>query len=207
MSDWVDRSERRLGWLSVPNLPLFLAVMNGVVGVLSQAKPEFPARLALDPDALRAGEAWRALTFLLVPPPSPVFWLLLWLVVFYAYSSRLERAWGEYKFTVYALLGAAGSVLGALLTGRPVGNSLFQTTLFLAFARVHPNFEVLIFFFFPARMRWLAIAAGVLLAFQFAGTDAAGRAIIALSLLNYALFFGPEHVRDLRWAIRRRFRP
>lgn len=187
---WLDKAERKLGWLAVPGLALMLAVMNGLVAVLSTIKPEFPYILSLDPQALRDGQVWRALTCMFVPPPSPALWLILWLLVFYAFSSRLERAWGDFKFTVYCLLGALGLTAGCLLADRPLTNSLFQTGLFLAFARLDPDYEVLIFFVIPARMRWLWYITAAGLAFQFVFTDWGYRAVIVLALANYLLFFG-----------------
>lgn len=201
---WIERLERKAPWLGVPNLPMFFAVMTGVVGGLSYIKPEFRERLILEGWALGA-EPWRALTFLLVPPQiSSPLWLGLWLIVFYAYAVRLEAAWGDFRFTLYSLIGAASLVVGALLTGSVVSNGLFQTSLFLAFARMNPNFEVLVFFVIPARMRHLAILAWVMLLLELVGSSNGGRLVLLLSLVNYALFFGPEHWRDLSLYIRRK---
>lgn len=201
---WIERLERKAPWLALPNLPMFLAVMSGVVGGLSYIKPEFRERLILEGWALGA-EPWRALTFLLVPPQiSSPLWLGLWLIVFYAYATRLEAAWGDFRFTLYSLIGAASLVVAAILTGSVVSNGLFQTSLFLAFARLNPNFEVLVFFVIPARMRHLAIIAWLLLAFELLASPIAGKLVLLLSLVNYALFFGPEHRRDLGLWLRRK---
>lgn len=200
---WLDRAEDRLGWLAVPNLPLFLAVMTGVVAVLSMAKPEFVEALALLPWALARGEYWRALTFLFVPPRMSPIWLALWLVVFYAFATRLERRWGDFRFTLYTLVGTAALVAGALISGQPVSNGLLQTSLFLAFARTHPDFEILLFFVIPAKMRYLFIGAWILWLVRLAGADGGGRIVLLFSVLNYALFFGHEHWRDLRYRLRR----
>lgn len=200
---WISRLERRLGWLSVPGLASFLAVMSAVVGVLSMVNRAFPARLALDPYLLRSGEVWRALTFVLVPPEMSPLFLVLWLILFYAYLVRLEGAWGDFKLTLYCLLGAGGLVAAALITGEPLSNAIFQASLFLAFAREFPDFEILLLFIIPVRMRWLGLAAwlGVALGLILGGS--ADRISLALGLANYALFFGGEHWTDARLAVRR----
>jgi len=61
---WLDALERRFGEWSIPQFPLFIAVATGAIYVLGTARPEFVARLTLDPAAIRAGEWWRALTAL-----------------------------------------------------------------------------------------------------------------------------------------------
>src|SRR5579883_2456094 len=138
MPSWLDRLERRAGFLAIPGLAVFLAGMNAAVAVLSQLKPEFPFMLGLDPDLLRQGQVWRALTFLFVPPPMSLLWLFFWLLLFYAYASRLEQAWGDFKFTIFCLVGAVGTVAASLICGRPFPNTVFQTSLFLAFAHLYP---------------------------------------------------------------------
>ena len=49
---WVDRLERRLGFLAVPGLPGLLTAMTAAASLLAASKPEFVSALALDPDAL-----------------------------------------------------------------------------------------------------------------------------------------------------------
>ena len=66
---WVDNAERRLGFIALPNLAFFLAGMNALCALLAFIKPEFPQRLTLEPWLILQGQAWRALTFIFVPPP------------------------------------------------------------------------------------------------------------------------------------------
>ncbi len=198
MPQWVDRLERRLGFLSVPGLAAFLAGMNAAVGLMSQFRPEFPARLALDPFLLRQGELWRALTFVFVPPPMALLWLFFWLLLLYAYVLRLEAVWGDFKLTVYCLLGAGGTVAASLITRAPLSNVIFQAGLFLAFARLYPDFEILLFFVVPVRMKWLGRLAwlGLLVAFILGG--ATERIYYALGLANYFVFFASDLEAEAR---------
>lgn len=199
---WLDRLERRLGWLSIPGLASFLAGMTAIVGVLSLINEAFPERLVLIPQLL-GREPWRAVTFILVPPPMSPLFLILWIIIFYAFLVRLEAYWGDFKLTVYCLIGVAGLVAAAWITGLALSNQIFEAGLFLAFARVYPEFEILLLFIIPVKMKWLGWAAwvGVALALVFGGP--ADRIAWILGLVNYALFFGGEHWRDGRLALRR----
>jgi hypothetical protein len=201
---WVDKAERKLGWLAVPGFASFLAGMSAVVGVLSLINGAFPARLSLDPELLRAGEAWRAFTFVLVPPQMQPLFLILWLILFYVYLVRLEGVWGDFKLTLYCLLGAAGLVAASLLKDVELSNAIFQTSLFLAFAREFPDFQILLLFVIPVRMKWLALLAWLGVAASLLFGDGAGRLAWSLGLLNYLLFFGGEHWQDAKLALRRR---
>lgn len=201
---WVDRLERRLGFLSVPGLPGLLTAMTAVAALLSVAKPEFVAALALDPAALLRGQVWRAVTFLIVPPESSLLWMLLWLAMIFACLSALEAAWGEFKLTMFVAISALMSTLAALATGAIGDNGPVQLSSFLAFARLAPEREVLVMFILPVKLRWIAAVAAALTAIQLLGGDTASRARLLAGLSAYLLYFGPGHWQDVKLAWRRR---
>lgn len=201
---WVDKLEPRLGWLAVPGLPLYLAGMTAAVAVLSALKPEFPGALVLEPTLLLRGQVWRALTFLVVPPPAGPLWLLLWLALLYSCLSALEAAWGEFKLTAFVLLGALCTTAGSLAAGSRFDPTMVHLSTFLAFARLMPDREVLIMFVLPVKVRWLAALAALLVAVEFVTEGAPGKVYLASGLANYFLFFGRGHWLDLKQAWRRR---
>ncbi len=201
--EWVDRLERRFGFLSVPGLPGFIAGMTVAVGILGAVKPEFGDVLGLDPAALLRGQIWRAVTFLFVPPPAGPLWLLLWIAMLYMILQALEHAWGAFKFTVFLAIGVLATAAGALATGAEFGDSIVILSAFLAFARLMPDREMLIMFILPVKMRWLAALCAVWLAVEFATSGGAARLEIAAGLLPYLLFFGDGHRRDLSQSGRR----
>jgi hypothetical protein len=204
---WVDRLERRIGWLAAPGLPGFVTAMTGGAALLSSAKPELVERLVLDPAAILRGEVWRALTFLVVPPPMRgVLWLLLWLLIVYACLDALEAAWGEFKLTVFVLVAALASAAAALLTMRVGGNGAVHLSAFLAFARLAPDREFLILFILPVKARWLAAAAALFAGADLVLGDWGSRVQLLAGLSSYLLFFGAGHAADLRRAWERRGR-
>ena len=198
--DWLDRLENRLGFLALPGLAAWLAGMNAIVGVMTLFKPEFPARLTLDPAALAAGEAWRALTFLFIPPKTAPLWLAIWIILIYAVMRGLERGWGEFRFTVFMLAGAAAMSAAALALGAGFSSGPLQVGVFLAFAHLHPEMTLMLFLILPVKVRTLASLVWIWVAWTVLSGGAYARVATLAGLVNYSLFFGPEH-----WAAARRF--
>ena len=209
---WLDRLERRFGNWSIPQFPLFIAAANGVIYLLAQTRPDFLYQLLLDPEAIRQGQFWRAVTFLFVPPMMGPIWMVFWLYLLYQYSIALEHEWGEFRFCLFYLIGALATIIAALgIVHTTLSNIPLNTTLFLAFVTLFPDFELLLFFIIPVKVKYLAYVtwAGVLY-FVIFGSFVT-RVAIAASLLNYVLFFGPDLWQGfkLRWEVwrnRRRFR-
>lgn len=199
--NWLDRLERRLDFLVIPQFPLFLATANGICYFMAQAQPAFVGKLYLLPDAIKAGEWWRMFTFLFVPPAMHPLFLVFWLILLYQFAQALESAWGEFRFFFFYLFGAAVTVASSLLLDAPLSNAWLNSTLFLAFASLFPDFELLLFFFIPIKVRFLAYVTWAMtaLAFWRGGLDT--RVSIAASLANYLLFFWPSLWRaaSLRW--------
>ena len=67
---WIDRLEQRLPWLGIPGLITYVSIGRALAYFLSLRTPQFVAYLLLDPVAVRHGEAWRLVSFLLTPPPK-----------------------------------------------------------------------------------------------------------------------------------------
>ena len=190
---WAERLERRFGGWEFEHLASFLTAMNGAVFLLSLLRPEFPALLGLDPQAMLRGELWRALTFLFVPPAISPFWMLFWLYLFFLYARALEEAWGHFHFNLFYLLGALSVLLASLATGTSFSNVPLNTSLFLAFSALFPETELLFFFVLPVQVRLLGLLAWAALLWTLLTGPLIAKANVASGVLNYALFFGPAH--------------
>ena len=86
-----------------------------------------------------------------------------------------------------------------------------NTTLFLAFATLFPHYELLLFFILPVKVKYLAALTWLGLAWGLVIGNGATRVAIAASLVNYALFFGPQIWESVKlkaetYRNRRRFR-
>ncbi len=209
---WLDRLEKTFGQWSIPQFPLFIAAANGAIYLLGSLHPGFTSRLLYDPAGVQAGEWWRLVTFLFVPPPFSPISLAFWLYLLYQYGSALENEWGEFRFCFFYLVGAFATILGAVfLAHETLSNVPLNTTLLLAFANLFPEFELLLFFVVPVKLKYMAWAIWLFLAWTFVTHDFVSRVAIGTSLLNYALFFGPDLLQTgrLKWQvfrIRRRFK-
>jgi len=208
---WLDALERRFGDWAIPQFPLFIALISGAVYLMGYAKPETLGRLQLDPAAVFAGEWWRIFTFLFVPAVQSPFWLILWLFVMYQFTQALEQAWGAFRFCFFYFFGAAVMVIASLwIVGAPLSNAPLYTTIFLAFATLYPELEVLLFFIIPVRVKYLAWITWILVGVTFLMGGIVTKVGILASLANYFLFFGPSLWESLRLRIevyrnRRRF--
>jgi membrane associated rhomboid family serine protease len=203
---WLDALERRFGDWAIPDFPLFIALAPAGIYILSLSRPEFINRLTLDPAAIRAGELWRVFTFLFLPPWQNLFWLIIWLFVTYQFAKALEQAWGAFRFCFFYLFGAFVTALAAVfIINAPLSNASLNTSLFLAFATLYPDVEVLLFFIIPLKVKYLAWVTWAAIALSFILGDTISRVGIAASLANYLLFFGPSIWRaaHLKWDVYR----
>ncbi len=191
----------------IPNLMLYIVIGNVAVFLLtrfSSASYELLNLLAFTLDGVLHGQIWRLVTFVLLPESisSPLF-LFISCYFYYWIGSTLERRWGTAKFTTYYLCGMILTVLGASIVSLIAGFSFpvygavyINFAMFLAFALLYPDAQVLLFFVIPVRMKILAyidVAYFVYCIFSYiaAGTWYYGILPI-IALLNFVVFFWPE---------------
>lgn len=209
---WLDRLERLFGSWTITQFPLFIVAATGTVYLLSFIQPQLSGRLELYPAAVFAGEWWRVFTFLFVPPAMGPFWMVFWLFLVYQIAQALETEWGEFKFCFFYFVGALAMVLASLFIAEaPLSNMPLHTTLFLAFATLFPEFEVLLFFIIPVKVKYLAWISWAFVVWGLLTGSAVTRIGLTASLFNYFLFFGPMVLESakLRWEVwrnRSRFR-
>jgi membrane associated rhomboid family serine protease len=188
MDRLLARLERKIGRFAIPHLMMFIVGGMALFWVLSLTRPEILGRMVLDVDAVRAGEVWRLVTFLFMPIGSSPLWVLANLYFAWWVGSSLEQHWGAFKFNAFYFMGAAGTILAAVLTG-PQTNFYLDASLMLAFATVFPDVQILLFFILPIRVKWLGIVAGVGIAIALAMGTWGTRAAILAAMGNYVLFF------------------
>ena len=198
--NWLDKVERKMRWFVVPNLMMLLSGLMLAVFLLELALPEEAVSqyLWLDWNAVRAGQLWRVLSFLILPPASSPFFLLFSLYFFCLMGNGLESQWGTSKFTLFYTVGALGTIIGSLFTGFAT-NQYLNLSLFLAFAAIYPNYTVMVFFILPVKVKYLALLDVLLYLYLFFQIGWPERVALLLSLANVLLFFSPDifrHIRD-----------
>lgn len=216
--------EKKFGKYAIKNLSLILIMCYACGYLMKWINPGFFTYLYLNPyEIIHHFQIWRLVTWLIVPPDSFDFWTLLMLYFYYSIGTSLERTWGTYRYNVYIFSGMIFTAVGAfvlygistLLGAQILGlwttvdgyityPTMFSTyyvnmSIFLAYAATFPDYEVLLFFLLPIKVKFLGIIYGAMLVYQFIvgyGTSSAlfyynlgNRFVIAASLLNFIVFF------------------
>lgn len=199
---YIDKLERRFRHWAIPQFALFIAAANGVIYLLALQRGEFLDQLLLDPNAVRQGQVWRLITFLFVPPMMNILLEVFWLLWLYQVAQALENEWGDFRFCLYYAIGGLATIVAALwIVGETLSNVPLNITLFLAFATLYPDFEFLLFFILPVKVKYLAWLIWVGLGWSLITGSMLTRVAIVASLANYALFFGPDLWQSLRLKI------
>lgn len=196
--NFLNKMERKYGRYAIHNLPMFIIATYAAGYLLQLLVPEMIGFLTLEPYYILRGQVWRIVTWILIPPSRLDIFTIIMLFFYYSVGQALERTWGAFRFNVYIFSGMIFTILGAfvlyaMFPGYGIG--LFFSTyyinmsIFLAFALTYPDMQVMLYFLFPIRMKWMGIIYGVLLVADFIRAGWAGRVAIIASLLNFILFY------------------
>ncbi|MEG2021660.1 MAG: rhomboid family intramembrane serine protease [Oscillospiraceae bacterium] len=206
---WLYKLERKFGRFAIPNLMMMIIIGQGMVFIANMINPNINIifNLSLFWPAVMHGQIWRLLTFIFIPATSNVIGLIFTLYLYYIIGHTLENEWGEFKFNVYYLCGILGAIVAAVISGQGT-NTYINISLFLAFASLYPDFELLMFFILPVKMKYLAFMAAVYYFILFIFGGWADKAAIVFSLINYFIFFGGDFFKtakqELKYAKTRR---
>jgi len=226
----LNRLERKFGRWAVPNITVLIIVgqvmlyfmqrMGGQQGLQAD-----PTSLWLLPGQIFSGEIWRLLTFVICPPVARTFFVIFYWILMYLFGTALEQMWGAFRYNCYLLVGYIAislatmvvwlvggdqAVVGTHMQCLAFGFGLVDTsvflygTLFLAFARINPDFTINLYFVLPIRIKWLALIQWLAYGVVLLRGDWSVKFMVVASLLNYLLFFGREHWRDYKSGHRRR---
>jgi hypothetical protein len=210
----LSRLNSKFGRFAIPNLTLLLIVGQVFLYVAQLLTApqgvDVMEKIHMYPAAVLGGEVWRLITFIFTPPSTnPIFAFFFW-YLFYLMGTTLETVWGAFRYNVFLLIGYLASVGAAfaLYFAQPGFNApaqivFLQGTVFLAFARLYPDFTLLIMFILPVKIRWLALFTWIMYGWQFLFGDWMSRVMIVASVLNYLLFFGADIWRDMKQGQRR----
>ena len=207
---FLNKLERKFGKYAISNLMSIIVFGMALVFLLdsfTSANPDYEYGLSsllyFSRNAILHGEIWRILTFLFLPLENNPLFIIFMLYFYWLIGNALERQWGSFKFNIYYLTGIIGTIIGGLITGFAT-NTFLNLSLYLAFAMMFPNFEILLFFFIPVKIKYLGILEAIFLLVEFIISDWANRACILVSLINIILFFGKDFYRSVKAFIRRK---
>lgn len=193
--EWLlARLERRLGKYALHNFTVYLVGAMAFAFVVCFIRQDLYPQMAFAPSML-GRQPWRVVTWLVMPPSLSPIWILFSLSFAYFVGNSLEANWGALKYNVYYFVGALAAMGASIATGRPTTNVFLMESVLFAVATLAPNFEIN-FFFFPIRLKWIALLGAFFMAYQFFAGDTAERIAVGAGVANYFLFF-TGHLRDL----------
>lgn len=197
---FLDRLDRKIGRFAIPNLTIYLIAGQSFFYVMYLTGKLERSATYLSADLLMSGEWWRLFTLPFDPPRSgPLFALFAW-YFFYMMGSALEEHWGAFRYNAYLLLGCLITIaISFLVPAYPVSNAFLAGSIFLAFATLFPDFQVLLFFVLPVKMKWLAIVTWLGYAYQIVFGDWATRLLVLAAIANYLIFFANDIITNLRY--------
>lgn len=209
---FLDKLEFRFRRFAVRNLMNYIVIGMAAVFALDLLLPRLNLSgwLYLNRELVLQGQVWRLISFVFLPPSSSMLWILFSLYFYWLIGSALENQWGSSRFTLFYLTGVLGNIIAAFITGGAV-NTYLNLSLFLAFAITYPDYQVLVFFVLPVKMKYLAILSVLLYVWQLIVGGWAIRLCILFSLANVILFFGGDLLQTVRreshyWKTRYNFR-
>ncbi len=195
---FLDKLERRLGFIAIPGLIRAVVTLNALVFVLVLLNKGFDSYLALDIARIRAGEVWRLVTYIFVPQTGHFLLVVVALWFLWFIGDGVERAWGPFRLTLYFLVGMIGTTVAAVLSNSQFSSQMLFTTLFFAFAHFYPEEIIYVFFILPLKVKWIAWAYAGFLLLGFATQSNSYRLALIVALSNYLIFFMPGVIRHLR---------
>jgi hypothetical protein len=211
----LSRLDRKFGRYAVPNLTVFL-IAGQVLAYVADSIPGGMQRasvlenIRLMPDKVMQGEVWRLVTFLFDPPVSNLFFAFFFWYLFYLMGTSLESVWGNFRYNVYLAIGYLASISVAMMfwftfgmAGQTASNAFLYGSVFLAFARLYPDFELLLFFILPVKIKWLALLTWIMYAWSFLTGTWLDQLLIVAAVLNYLLFFGRDIWQNAKHGHRR----
>jgi hypothetical protein len=206
---WTDRLERHLGFLAIPNLMLYVVGGQALTTLLGFKDNSLPLQLILDPEAVARGQYWRLITWAFVPNLGLLngVFAIFWFLFLWSVGQAMEASWGSLRATLYILLGVALPAVGTMLlwqAGGPVlilTGGTFSISLLLAAAALAPETTLYLFFILPVKLRWVAWALGVYLAYEALTGGISGMVEVVFGVGNYLLFFVPEGIEA--WRLRK----
>ncbi len=203
MASWLNKLERRLEPFAISNLTIYIVIAQTFVLLTALLQAIDVNQLVLVPALVQAGQIWRLLTFIAIPPGFGIFAAFA-LYLFYLYGNALEQYFGVVRYNLFLLVGYLLTVALAFVSPTALATNLFLGgSVFLAFAFLNPDFTLHLFFILPVKIKWLALITWVLYAFTFVTGGATEKLGVLAATGNFLLFFGKELVQRVKTGQRR----
>ena len=215
------QKHRRFG---IQRLMLYIVVISAGVFIISMMDTTgmLLPLLQFSPARILRGEIWRLVTWVFCPLNDNILFTALMLYFYYFIGSTLEREWGTSKFTLYYILGIILNVVYGFLVWLVADDALkmfldnyylftglnwlapsyLNLSMFFAFAVLFPEQRILLFFFIPVKIKWLAWVDAALFLYTVISQLVVGEVFMALipivAVLNFAIVCWDDITRHTR---------
>lgn len=211
--DFMTKLERKYGKYAIPNLTVIL-IAGFIIGyIIEILNPEALELIAMNPVKVMQGQVYRLITWVIMPPGGASILIIITLMFYFSIGKTLEQIWGDFRYTVYIISGILFTDLGMLLTYlvmKLAGQAgllqvyyeygLYGATtyylcmsMFLAYAFIFPDRQVLLYFIIPVKVKWLGyldIAYLIFSVLQYGLMGYyTGMVTVVMSVLNFILFY------------------
>lgn len=206
----MDKLDRKFHRIALKNLMTVIVVGTALVWLINYIvfwRTGIPIvnYIEFNKTAILQGQLWRVVTFIFVADEFNPIMLFISLYFYWIIGTSLERTWGAFKFNLFYFCGVLCSIGFGFITGYATVYYL-NLSLFLAFAILYPNHQVLLFFFIPVKMKWLALFDVVCLILLAVFNTWQGRIAIFVALGNIVLFFTGNVIRSISaWRRRKKW--
>ena len=203
---WLNKLERKFGRYAVPGIMNILITGMVIVyiwdAIISPASGKFPLSplISFSRDLILEGQVWRIVSFIFEPIATTPFFLIFTFYFYWLIGQVMENQWGVFRFNIFMLSGFIGSVIGGFITGG-TSNSLIILSMFLAFAVIAPDFQIMLFFIIPVKIKYIAYLDAAFLLVSLIFSDFVGKIAILISLINLMIFFGEDFINLLKMRI------
>ena len=201
----IDKFCREHPRFGIPNLMLYIAVANVLIGLIDNFSAySLSSLLFFFRPSIFQGEIWRLVTFVFVPitgdfgilnfsiPGTSLFTTVLSAYFYYWVGSMLEREWGTARFNCFYLMGVLLNILFGLIFGVSSVQYL-NLSMFFSFAVLFPDMQVLFMFLLPMKVKWLAWIDAAFFLWQILNNLRMGLWLYALlpvvAIFNFFIFF------------------
>lgn len=215
----IDKFCREHPRFGIPNLMLYIAVANVLIGLIDNfSSYSLSSLLFFYRDGIFSGEIWRLITFIFVPitgdlgigniyiPGTSLFSTVLSAYTYYWIGSMLEREWGTARFNCFYLMGVVLNIIFGMVFGI-ASIHYVNLSMFFAFAVLFPDMQVLFMFLLPMKVKWLAWIDAAFFLWQILNNLRLGLWLYALlpvvAIFNFFIFFWSDFKEALGYRKRR----
>lgn len=211
--DFMTKLERKYGKFAIPNLTVIL-IAGFVVGYLIEIfSADALELIALNPAKVMQGQIYRLITWVVIPPSGVSVFVIIMLFFYFSIGRTLENTLGDFRYTVYIVSGIIFTDLGMMITylvmkalGQAETLDLFYSyglygastyylcmSMFLAYAFMFPDHQVLLYFIIPIRVKWMGYLDIAYLIVEILRFGLAhyytGMVTVVMSVLNFIVFY------------------